>query len=139
MRAGCGIGTWIVRVVILWKFGHRLHHKDFTALSHEFVYPLEILLGELVTEMNHHQWVEWCFAGIAGKAKEKLHVSILSDLLHGLFIGQAKPLLDDQRAKRQSHRLRRGASSGTELRCISCFQLFPWHQRGEEQPAILRI
>jgi hypothetical protein len=37
-------------------------------------------------------------AGIAGKAKEKLHVSIFSNLLYGLLIGQAKPLLDEQRA-----------------------------------------
>jgi hypothetical protein len=83
--------------------------------------------------------VEWCLAGIAVKAKEKLHVSILSDLLHGLFIGQAKPLLDEQRAKRQPHRLCRGTSSGTELRRIGCFQLFPRHQGGEEHPAVLRI
>ncbi len=34
--------------------------------------------------------------GVAGKAKDKLHVRILSDLLHALFIGQAKPLLDEQ-------------------------------------------
>jgi hypothetical protein len=37
-------------------------------------------------------------AGIAGKAKEKLHVSVFSDLLDGLLIVQAKPLLDEQRS-----------------------------------------
>jgi hypothetical protein len=41
--------------------------------------------------------------------------------------------------KRQPHRLCRGASGGTELRRIGCFQLFPRHQGGEEHPAVLRI
>jgi hypothetical protein len=89
--------------------------------------------------MNYHRWVEWCLAGIAGKAKEKLHVSILSDLPHGLFIGQARPLLDEQRAKRQPHRLCRDASGRTELRCLGCLQLFPRHQGREEHPAVPRI
>jgi hypothetical protein len=84
-------------------------------------YPIEILFRESLTEMNNHRWVEWCLAGIAGKAKEKLHISVFSDLLDGLLIGQAKPLLDEQRAKRQPHRLGRGASRGVELRGKSFF------------------
>ncbi len=73
-------------------------------------------------ETYHHRWVERYLAGIAGKAKEKLHVSVFSDLLDGLLIGQAKPLLDERRSKRQPHRLRRGASRGVELRDICLFQ-----------------
>jgi len=89
--------------------------------------------------MYHHRWVQRCLAGIAGKTKEKLHVSIFSDLLDGLPIGQAKPLLDEQRSKRQPHWLRRGASRGVELRGICFFQCFPWHQRREDHPAVLRV
>ena len=77
--------------------------------------------------------------GIARKAKEKLHVSVFSDLLDGLLIGQAKQLLDEQRSKLQPHWLRRGASRGVELRGISFFQRFPWHQRREEHPAVVRV
>ena len=44
--------------------------------------------------MNHHEWVKWCFAGVAGKAKEILHICVLSDLLNSLLVGQAKSLLD---------------------------------------------
>jgi hypothetical protein len=40
---------------------------------------------------------QWCLTGISGKAKEKLHISIFSDLFDGLLVGQAKPLLDEQR------------------------------------------
>ena len=92
-----------------------------------------------LAEMNHHRWGEWCLGGITGKAKEKPHVSILSDLLDGLLIGQAKPLLDEQRTKRRLHRHRRGASSWVELRCICFFWLFPLHQGGEEYPAVVRV
>ncbi|XVN57241.1 hypothetical protein AAJV73_03255 [Cyanobium sp. BSA11S] len=53
-----------------------------------------------LAEMNHHRWVEWGLAGIASKPKEKLHISIFPDLLEGFLIGQAKPLLDEQRTKR---------------------------------------
>jgi hypothetical protein len=56
--------------------------------------------------MNHHRWVKWCLAGVAGKTQEKLHIGIFSDLLNGLLIGQAQPLLDEERTKCQSHRLR---------------------------------
>ncbi len=54
-------------------------------------------------------------------------------------IGQAEPLLDEQRAKRQPHRLCRGASGGTELRRIGCFKLFPRHQGRENHPAVVRV
>ena len=68
--------------------------------------------------MNHHRWVERCLAGIAGKAKEKLHVTIFSNLLYGLLVGEAQPLLDEQRTERQTYRLCWSASSGVELRGI---------------------
>ena len=89
--------------------------------------------------MNHHQQVGWCLAGIVGKTKEELHVSIFSDLLDSLLISQAKPLLDEQRAKRQPYRLCRSASRGVELKHICFFQLFPWHQSGEDHPAVVRV
>ena len=86
--------------------------------------------------MNHHEWVKWCFAGVAGKAKEILHIGVLSDLLNSLLVGQAKPLLDKECTKGQAYGLCRGASGGAELRSIGFFQLFPWHQGGEDPPAI---
>ncbi len=89
--------------------------------------------------MNHHRRIKWRLAGIDRKAKKKLHVSIFSDLLDGFLVAQAKPLFDEQRAKRQSERLGRGASCGIELRGICFFQLFPWHQSGEEHLAVVRV
>ena len=50
------------------------------------------------------------------KSQGKLDERIFSDLLDGLLNGQAKPLLDKQRSKRQPHWLCRGASRGVELR-----------------------
>jgi hypothetical protein len=38
--------------------------------------------------------MEWCLAAVPGKAMGKLHAGIFSDLLYGLLIAQAKPLLD---------------------------------------------
>jgi len=79
-----------------------------------------------LAEMYHHRWVKRCLAGIAGKTKANLQVSVFSDLLDGLLIGLAKPLPDQQRSKRQPHWLRRGASRGVELRSVCSFQRFPW-------------
>jgi len=73
------------------------------------------------------------------QSQGKTHVSICSDLLDGLLIGQAKPLFDEQCPKRQSDRLCWGASGGIELRGICFFQLFPRHQGGEDRPAVVRI
>jgi hypothetical protein len=39
----------------------------------------------------------------------------LSDLLNSFFVGQAKPLLGEQRTKRQPYRLCRGARGWAEL------------------------
>ena len=101
--------------------------------------PMELLLEESLAEMNHHRWVKWCLAGVAGKAEEILHLGVLSDLLYGLLVAQAKLLLDEERTKRQPHRLCRGSSGGVELRSRCFFSLVPWHQRGEEHPAVVRI
>jgi hypothetical protein len=65
------------------------------------------------------------------QTQEKLHVCVFSDLLDGLLVAQAKPLLDKQCTKRQPYRLCWGAGGWIELRGICFFQLFPWHQ-GEE-------
>ena len=89
--------------------------------------------------MNHHRRIKWRLAGVACKAKKKLRVSIFSDLLDGFLIAQAKPVFDEQRAKRQPDRLGRSASGGIELSGICFFQLFPSHQSGEDPPAVVRV
>jgi hypothetical protein len=105
----------------------------FTVFGNQFVDPNEILFREsLLFEMATPSgnvpssmgqampcWNSW-------KTKANLQVSVFSDLLDGLLIGQAKPLLDEQRSKRQTHWLRRGASRGVELRSVCSFQRFPW-------------
>ena len=52
------------------------------------------------------------------ESQGKLHIGTFSDLLNSLLIGEAKPLLDEQRVKRQSHRLHSRTSRRTELRDI---------------------
>lgn len=54
-------------------------------------------------------------------------------------VGQAKSLLDKECTKGQAYGLCWGASGGAELRSIGFFQLFPWHQGGEEHPAIVWV
>ena len=51
----------------------------------------------------------------------------------------AKPLLNEQRTKRQSYRLFSATTSGVELSCLCSFQHLPLHQGGEEHPAVVRV
>ena len=71
-----------------------------------------------LAKMSHHPWGELCLAGIAGKAREQLHVFIFSNLLDCLLVCQAQPLLDEQRTKSRPYRLSKGASCRVELRSI---------------------
>ena len=117
-----------------------------TGFGNEFVIPFDILCreslrfeqattsGNLSSSMGR---TVPCWNSL--QSRGKMHVSVISDLLNGLLIGQAKPLLDEQLSKRQHHWLRRGASRGVELRGICFFQRFPWHQRREEHPGVVRV
>jgi hypothetical protein len=87
--------TWIVRDVVISQGRHGLDYHGLTTFGHQFVDPLEIFLRESLAEVNHHRRVEWCLAGATCKAQKKLHTSILSGLLDGFRIAQAKPLLDE--------------------------------------------
>ena len=69
------------------RHGHSLEHQGLNAFGNKFIDPIEILLRDSLTEMNHHRWVKWCLTGISGEAKEKLHISIFSDLIDGLLVG----------------------------------------------------
>jgi hypothetical protein len=93
----------------------------------------------MLAKMNHRRWDEWCLTGVVGITQERLHSCVFSDLLNSDLIGQAKPLLDEERTKRQPHWFRRGAGRRVELRGICFFQLFPWHQGGEDDSTVFRV
>jgi hypothetical protein len=70
------------------------------------------------------------------QSQEKINVYNFSYLLDSLLVTQTKSLLDEQYTKRQPYRLCLGAGGWIEVRGICFLQLFPWHQGGEDQPAV---
>jgi hypothetical protein len=45
--------------------------------------------------MNYHRRIAWCLAGVTSKAQKELRISVLSDMLNGFLLAQAKTLLDE--------------------------------------------
>ena len=75
----------------------------------------------------------------SGRMRTLIHPGATAEGHVSLFIDQAKPQFDEERAKRLSVRLRRGTSHGTEMNGICFLQLMPWHQRGEDNQAVIRV
>ena len=63
-------------------------------------------------------------------------LSILWYLLDGLLIVQAKPLLDEKSAERQTCLLCKSTRRGVELRRICFFQFFLRHKQGQDHQLI---
>ena len=71
------------------------------------------------------------------QADEELEIGVLFDLLNQFFISQPHAGLDDQGAQCHAKWLCRGAKALAELSCIVIFQLIPWDQLSQLDPAIV--
>ena len=59
--------------------------------------------------------------------------------MYGLLISESQTLLDEQGSKHQTQGFGRSTNSGDKLRCISIFQVFPRHQRREQNPLVFGV
>lgn len=68
---------------------------------------------------------------------KKLQIGVFFDLLNQCFISQPHVGLDDHGVQCHAKWLCRGAKALAELSCIVIFQLIPWDQLGQLDPAIV--
>jgi len=71
------------------------------------------------------------------QADEELEIWILSDMFNEFFIREPHARLDDQGAQRHAKRLCWSTKPVAELGCIVIFQIIPWDQLGQLDPAVV--
>ena len=71
------------------------------------------------------------------QADEELEVWILFDLFNEFFIREPHTGLDDQCSQRHAEGFCWSTKAITELCCIVIFQIIPWDQLGQLDPAVI--
>jgi hypothetical protein len=71
------------------------------------------------------------------QADQELEIWILFDLLNQFLIREPHARLDDQGPLRHAEGLCRYTKSLAELGCMVVFQIIPWNQPGQPDPAVV--